>query len=413
MSDRTVAITGIGAVSPHGIGAEALWAGLLAGRATAAPIRSFDARDFRVQFACEVTAAVGDLLPAKLRRQTDRFTQMALVAAAEALAQAGLRDSSEPALRDADPQRVGCIVASGVGGLWEITDQHRRLLQQGPGRVRPYFSIAMPANMAAGQIAIRHGIQGPAQAVMSACASGGDAVGAGLDLIRSGRADVVVTGGAEAAINPLTIAGFSAAGAMSERNADPQGASRPFEVDRDGFVAGEGAGILVLERPAHAAARGVPILARLAGYGATNDAHDATQPAPDGSGAARAMRLAITDANLTADDIDHVNVHGTSTRLNDAAESTALQTVFGAYQPLVTANKSSIGHLLGAAGAVEAVATVRSLLAQRIPPTINLQTPDPDCAVNVVTVPRQADLGAVLSNSFGFGGHNTVLAFLA
>lgn len=413
MSDHNVAITGIGAVSPHGLGAAALWAGLVAGRSAAAPIRSFDASGFPVTFACEVTATVGEGLPAKLRRQTDRFAQMALVAAAEALGQAGLvsHTQDDESLIGVDPQRVGAVVASGVGGLWEMTEQHQRLLNQGPGRVRPYFSIAMPLNMAAGQIAIRHGVQGPVSAVVSACASGGDAIGTGLDLVRSGRADVVIAGGAEAAINPLTMAGFAAAGAMSRRNSDPAGASRPFDVARDGFVAGEGAGIVVLERPAHAAARGASVLAHLVGYGATNDAHDPSRPAPDGNGAARALRQAIHDADLSCQDIDHVNAHATSTRLNDAAESSALTTVFRDHPPAVTANKSSIGHLLGAAGAIEAVATVLSLQAQQIPPTINIETVDPACAVDVVTRPRQARLHAVVSNSFGFGGHNAVLVF--
>lgn len=412
MSDHHVAITGIGAVSPHGLGAETLWHGLMEGRPAAAPIRAFDPDGFKVGFACEVTESLTDPLPRKLVRQTDRFARMALIAAAEALGQACLvGPDGDPRLFGADPDRTGTVVASGVGGLVEITAQHQRLVTGGPGRVRPYFSVAMPVNMAAGQIAIRHGLNGPASAVVSACASAADAIGAGLDLIRSGRADVVVTGGAEAAITPLAMAGFAAAGAMSERNDDPAAASRPFDIDRDGFVAGEGAGILILERPAHADARGASIVAHLAGYGATNDAYDPTRPAPGGGGAARAVRLAIGDAGLHPADIDHVSAHGTSTRLNDPVESAALQAVFGPDVPPVTANKSSIGHLLGAAGAVEAVAAVRSLSTQRVPPTINLERQDPACDIEVVTRATPAAMRSVLSNSFGFGGHNAALVF--
>lgn len=415
MPIEPVAITGIGAVSPHGIGVEALWQGLLEGRSAAAAITSFDATAFGVRFACEVREPLDDLLPRKLVRQTDRFARMALVAAEEALFQAGLLgpDEDVPAMRRlvraVDSDRVACVVASGAGGMTEITEQHARLVAGGPGRVRPYLSIAMPLNMAAGQIALRHGLRGPASAVVSACASGADAIGTALDMIRAGRADVVVTGGAEAAINPLIMAGYDAAGAMSRRNDDPSGASRPFDRGRDGFVAGEGAGILVLERLGHASARGAQILALLAGYGATNDAHDPAQPAPGGEGAVRALRLALADAGLAAGDVDHVNAHGTSTVRNDAAEAAALHTVFGADMPPVTAPKSSIGHLMGAAGAVEAIVAVRTLTGQMIPPTINLADADPDCDVPVVTTPTPTAVGVVASSSFGFGGHNAVL----
>lgn len=431
MQTHQVAVTGLGAVTPHGFGVQALWQGLLAGRSTAAPITAFDAAGFGVRFACEVPPGLVDRLPRKLVRQTDRFAQHALVAAEEALGVAGLLADGDastaaptihapatqltvaPAMRrpvvGVDPDRVATVVASGAGGMTEITQQHARLLQGGPGRVRPYLSIAMPLNMAAGQIALRHGLRGPASAVVSACASGADAIGTALDLIRAGRADIVVTGGAEAAINPLTMAAFDAAGAMSRRNDDPGTASRPFDRDRDGFVAGEGAGILVLERLDHARARGATVLAVLAGYGATDDAHDPTKPSPSGEGAARALRVALADAGLSAGDVDHVNAHGTSTALNDAAESAALHTVFGPDVPPVTAAKSSIGHLMGAAGAAEAVVAVLSLREQIVPPTINLHDQDPACDVPVVTVPTPVALGAVASSSFGFGGHNAVL----
>jgi 3-oxoacyl-[acyl-carrier-protein] synthase II len=409
-----VAITGLGAVSPHGVGADALWEGLLAGRSTAGPIRAFDATDHRVRFACEVPVAVADLLPRRLARQTDRFAHMALLSAEEGMRQAGLLGGGAGELHlveGVDADRVGVVIASGVGGIDELTTQHRRLLEQGPDRVRPYLSIAMPINMAAGQVAIRHGLGGPVSAISSACASSADAIGVALDMIRAGRVDVVLAGGSEAAINPLMMAGFDAAGAMSRRNDDPAGASRPFDVDRDGFVAGEGAAVLVLERTDHARPRGAAVLAHLAGYGATNDAHDPTRPAPGGVGAARALRLAIADAGMVPGDIDHVNAHGTSTALNDGAESAALRAVFAGGTPPVTASKSSIGHLLGAAGAIEAAAVVRSIQAQQIPPTLNLQRQDPACDVPVVTQATRARIDAVVSSSFGFGGHNAVLTF--
>jgi 3-oxoacyl-[acyl-carrier-protein] synthase II len=413
-----VVVTGVGAVTPHGVGVAALWDGLLAGRSAAAPIAAFDAEGYGVRFACEVADDLAAHLPRRLLRQTDRFARMALVATEEALLDAGLlgeaadEDGARRPVTGVDPDRVGAVIASGVGGLWEVVEQHRRLLEQGPDRVRPYLSIAMPANMAAGQVAIRHGLRGPASAVVSACASGADAIGHALDALRLGRADVVVAGGAEAAITPLTMAGFDAAGAMSRRNDDPATASRPFDVDRDGFVAGEGAGVLVLERADHAAARGAAPLAVLAGYGASDDAHDPTRPSPGGEGAVRALRACLADAGLAPDDVLHVNAHGTSTPLNDAAESAALRTVFGDRPLRVTATKSSIGHLLGAAGAVEAVVTARTLVEGVVPPTINLHAQDPACDVDVVVRATPARLRVAVTSSFGFGGHNAVLALV-
>ncbi len=410
MTSSSIVITGLGAVSPHGLGVAALWDGLVQGRSAAGPITAFDASGFGVRFACEVTDPLVDRLPRKLLRQTDRFAQMALVAAEEALVQAGLL-GEEGLLADVDPDRVGAVVGSGVGGIGEMTTQHRRLMQRGPDRVRPYLSIALPINMAGGQIAIRHGLRGPVSGVVSACASGADAIGHAVDMLRAGRVDVVVTGGAEAAIDPLTMAGFDASRAMSRRNTDPAGASRPFDVDRDGFVAGEGAGILVLERESHAVGRGAPVLGRLAGHAASNDAHDPTRPSPGGEGAARALRLALADADLGTRDVAQVNAHGTSTVLNDVAESQALVEVFGTHRPVVTANKSSIGHLLGAAGAVEAIASIMSLRSRTVPPTLNLHRQDPACDVDVATQAVALQDGAVVSSSFGFGGHNAVLVF--
>ena len=420
--DQRVVVTGLGAVTAYGVGVEALFEGLLAGRSTGRRIECFDPSAYAVQIACEIPDFDPFAhLPRKLVRQLDPFAQYALVATAEALAAAGLlAGRNDPgALRlpladGVDATRVSALVASGVGGLQEVTGQQDRLRESGPAKVRPYLAIALPPNMGGGQAAIRHGVKGPCYTVASACASGSDAIGSGLDLIRAGRADVVLAGGAEAPITPITIAGFGNAGALSRNNDDPAGASRPFDVGRDGFVTGEGAGMLVLERASHARARGAPILAELAGYGASNDAHHPTQPAEGGEGAIRALRLALADAELGPDDIDHVNAHGTSTQPNDAAESLALRTVLGSHadQVPVTSTKSAIGHLLGAAGGVEAVATVRAMNEELVPASLNLHEQDPACDVDVVRgEPRKVRIRAALSDSFGFGGHNAVLAF--
>ena len=415
-----VVVTGLGAVTPYGVGVDAFWDGLVAGRPTAGRISRFDPTGFAVEIACEVPDfdPVAHL-PRRVVRQLDPFAQYALVAAEEALAGAGLLAGSSDGgqhvpIDGADPERVGAIVASGTGGIQEMAEQYERLRTVGPDRVRPYTPIALPANMASGQIALRHGLRGPSYAVVSACASAGDAIGTGLDLIRSGRADVVVAGGAEAAVTQLMIAGFAAAGALSRRNDEPERASRPFDVDRDGFVAGEGAGVLVLERADHAAARGAEALARLAGYGISNDAHHVARPAPGGEGAVRALRLALADADAAATDVDHVNAHGTATQTNDVAEATAVRTVFGDHTDriTVTSTKSAVGHLLGAAGGVEAIATVRALGAALVPASQNLDRRDPQCAIDVVHgAARGQHIRMALSNSFGFGGHNAVLVF--
>lgn len=418
-----VVVTGLGAVTPYGVGVDVLWAGLQEGRSTARRITRFDPEEYAAQIACEVP----DFdpyrhLPRKLVRQLDPFAQYALVATGEALLHAGLLEDVEdlskaqhaPLSAGVDGDRAGTIIASGMGGLWEMTDQYERLLRGGPDRVRPYASIALPLNMGTGQAAIRHRLRGPSHSVVSACAAGGDAIGAGLDLIRAGRADVVVAGGAEAAINPLPIAGFAAAGALSRRNADPSAASRPFDADRDGFVAGEGAGIVVLERADHARARGATPLAELAGYGASNDAYHPTQPPEGGEGAARALRAALADAALPARAVSHINAHGTSTPTNDAAEAQAIRGVFGdaADEVPVTSTKSAIGHLLGAAGGVEAVATIMALLDGVVPPSLNLDNQDEACPLNVIHgKAHTTPIDVALSNSFGFGGHNAVLVF--
>lgn len=420
-------VTGVGAVTPYGVGATTFFDGLLSGQSTARRIQRFDPAEYAVQIACEIPDFDPyEHLPRKLVRQLDPFAQYALTAAREALAHAGLiadepqevyaKAASLPLLDSVDPTRVGTLIASGIGGLTEMTQEYEKLLAGGPSKVRPYLAIALPLNMGGGQTAIRHGLQGASFTVASACASGGDAIGTALDLLRSGRADVILAGGAEAAINPLTIAGFGAAGALSRRNDEPERASRPFDIDRDGFVSGEGAGLIVLERAQHAEMRGARVLAELAGYGLSNDAYHPTQPSPEGTGAARAVRLALADAGVEEDEVDHINAHGTSTPPNDAAEARAIRTVFGARtdEIAVTSTKSAIGHLLGAAGGVEAVATVMAINQGLVPPSLNLDHQDPKCDLDVVSGgPRKVSIRAACSNSFGFGGHNAVLVFRA
>lgn len=412
-------ITGLGAVTPYGIGVDAFWEGVLSGRNTGRRVSGFDPTGYNTQIACEMT----DFdplahLPRKLVRQLDPFGQYALIAAEEALLEAKLIEPGDgvhlPLVDGVDPTRVGTIVASGVGGMHEMTSQYQRLLEKGPNQVRPFMAIAMPLNMGGGQVAIRHNLQGPAFSPVSACASGTDALGVALDMLRCGRADVIVAGGAEAAVNPLVLAGFAAAGALSRHNDEPDRATRPFDVDRDGFVIGEGAGLVVLETPEHAEARGATPLARLSGYGLADDAYHTTAPSPEGIGAARAVRLALADGGLTPDDIDHVNAHGTSTPTNDPAEAAALRQVFGdrVSDLAATSTKSAIGHLLGGAGGIEAVATVKAMLESCVPPSQNLDHQDPECDLDVVTgSPRSKSINAAMSESFGFGGHNSVVTF--
>ena len=405
-----VAITGLGAITPFGPGVQAFWDGLLAGRSTAAVVERFADLELPVGFACAVPEfEAGDHLPRKLVRQLDRSAQFGLIAVAEALTDAGLL-GDDGVVAHADPERTSVVMGTGLGSVLALLDEQARLEARGADRVRPYLAVALPPNMTAGQAAIRHVMRGSAAVIATACASGGDAIGYGLDLIRAGRADVVVAGGAEAPISPVTLSSFAAAGALSRRAENPGGASRPFDVDRDGFVLGEGAGVVVLERADHARARGASVHALLAGHAATTDAHHATQPAPGGSGAARAIRLALAAADVAVTEVDHVNAHGTSTPANDAAEATALQAALGehAREVVVTSTKSMIGHLFGAAGGVEAVATVLALRAGVIPPTASTANLGVDLDV-VLDEPRKAGIEVALSNSLGFGGHNAVL----
>jgi 3-oxoacyl-[acyl-carrier-protein] synthase II len=408
---KDVVVTGIGVVSPIGIGTDEFWNGLITGRSGAGPISSFDASELPVRIACEITDFDPDrFISAKEAARTDRFTHLALAAAALAEEEAGLMSSG------VDPDRTGTIIGSGIGGLQTIVTEHDALLAGGPRRVSPFMVPKLMPNGAAGQVAMRFGLHGPSFSVSSACASGAHAIGEAARQIRTGAADVMLAGGSEAAITPLAVAAFARMGALSKRNDDPERASRPFDADRDGFVFGEGAGILVLESAESAAGRGAQVLAVLAGYGASCDASHVTQPDPEGKGAERAMVAALDDARLTAADIGYINAHGTSTSMNDRIETHAIKSALGveAKRIPITSTKSQTGHLLGAAGAVEAAATILVLRNRAIPSTVNLETSDPDCDLDYVSDgPRELTGGAGLSNSFGFGGQNASLVFTA
>ncbi len=408
-SSRRVVITGLGAVTPIGNTVATYWAGLQSGANGVAPITLFDASKHACRFAAEVKDFdPSGVLDPKETKRWDRFCQFGVVAAKEALAQSGLE------ITDANRQRIGVIIGSGVGGLLTMETQAHVLEGKGPGRVSPFTVPMMIPNMATGLAAIALGAQGPSSAVATACAAGSNAIGDAFRLLQQGHADAMVCGGAESAITPLGVAGFASAKALSFRNDDPATASRPFDAERDGFVIGEGAGILVLETLEHAQARGAEILGEVVGYGMTCDAHHITSPIPGGLGGARAMSLALADAGLKADDIDYVNAHGTSTPANDSNETAAIKTTLGerAKAIPVSSTKSMTGHLLGGSGGIEAVAAVLALQNGVVPPTINHQNPDPACDLDVVpNQAREQIISTALSNSFGFGGHNVCLAF--
>ncbi len=409
MTTRRVVVTGVGLVSPLGIGTRATWEGLLAGRSGAGPITRFDAADFSSRIACEVKGF--DPLDYADRRDTrkmDTFIQYALAASLFAAEDAGLETPL------ADPDRVGVIISSGIGGFETIEREHRKLLEKGPRRISPFFVPAMVVNLAAGWVSIRLGAKGPNSAMATACSAGAHAVGEAFRLVRHGQADVMVAGGAEATITPMCIGGFASMKALSTRNDDPERASRPFDRDRDGFVVGEGAGILLLEERERALARGANPYAEVVGYGMSGDAFHITAPAPDGSGAVRVMEAALAEANAAPEDVDAVNAHGTSTPLNDRIETAAIRQVFGEHADrlAVSSTKSMTGHLLGGAGGLEAGISCLTLRHQTLPPTINYETPDPDCDLDIVpNTARPAAVRSVLSNSFGFGGTNVSLLF--
>jgi 3-oxoacyl-[acyl-carrier-protein] synthase II len=404
-----VVVTGIGAVSPVGLDASATWTALISGRSGIGRIELFDPSDQEVTIAAEVKGFDPTVaMDRKEARHNDRFVQFAAAAAREAVEQAGLTiDSGNSA-------EIGVIIGSGIGGIATLSEQLDVLRDKGPRRVSPFLVPMMISDMASGQVSILLGARGPNVCTVSACSSGADAIGYSFEVIRRGDAVAMVTGGAEAAITPIGVAGFAAARALSTRNDDPSTASRPFDADRDGFVLGEGAAILVLESLEHAQQRGAVILAELRGYGMTADAHHITQPAEGGEGGARAMRHALDQAGMCAEEVDYVNAHGTSTPLNDKFETMAIKAVLGehAYRIPVSSIKSMVGHLLGAAGALEACVCVQTIQNGIIPPTINYTTPDPECDLDCTpNAARNAPVKVVLSNSFGFGGHNSSLLF--
>jgi 3-oxoacyl-[acyl-carrier-protein] synthase II len=404
---RRVAVTGLGVVSPVGIGHEAFWTGLTSGRSGVGPVARFDATGFATRIAAEVR----DFDPVsymdrKEARRNDRFVQFAYAATRMAMEHARF------AVTPANAARTGVLIGSGIGGALTWEEQHRVLLERGPGRVSPVFVPMMIVNMAAGVTAILTGAKGPGSCVVTACATGGNAIGDAARIIQRGEADVMLAGGSEAAITPLAMAGFCSMKAMSTRNDDPAGACRPFDATRDGFVMGEGAGVVVLEAFGHAEARGAPILAELIGYGVTTDAYHITQPDPEGDGAFRSMAVAVDDAGIAREEIDYINAHGTSTPYNDRLETLAIRRLFGdhARRLAVSSTKSMTGHLLGAAGGVEFIACVLALQHQVVPPTINYRTPDPDCDLDYVpNAARPGRFRTVMSNAFGFGGHNAIL----
>ena len=408
MTDRVV-VTGIGLVTPVGLNSESTWNSLVEGRSGIDYISLFDAEGYESRIAGEVdefdaTTALGR----KEVKRLDRFSQFACVAAIEALEHANLNMEKE------DADRVGVLIGSGVGGIITITDQHKILLQKGPKRVSPFLVPMMLGDMASGQVSMMIGAKGPNFSTVSACATGADSIGEALEMIRRGRADVVIAGGTEAAVCEIGVAGFNSCMALSTRNEDPQGASRPFDSDRDGFVLGEGAGLLVLESLEHAQQRGANILAEMSGYGASSDAHHVTQPHPEGEGAARAMKWAIEDAGITPDKVDYINAHGTSTPLNDKYETIAMKRMYGdhAYKLAISSTKSMTGHLLGAAGGIEAAFTVLTIKNGIVPPTINIDNPDPDCDLNYIpNTAKKQPVNVAMSNSLGFGGHNASLVF--
>ena len=406
---QRVVVTGLGAVTPIGNTVADYWEGLTSARNGVEAITLFDAAQHACRFAAEVkNFDPSGFIEPKDAKRWDRFCKFGVVAAKQALADSGLTITPDNA------HRIGVSIGSGVGGLLTMETQAHVLKDKAPGRVSPFTVPMMIPNMATGLAAIALGAKGPSSAVATACAAGSNAIGDAFQLLQLGKADAMICGGAESAITPLGVAGFASAKALSFRNDDPAGASRPFDQTRDGFVIGEGSGILVLETLAHAEGRGATILAEIVGYGTTCDAHHITSPTPGGVGGAAAMRLALEDGGIAADSVDYVNAHGTSTPANDSNETAAIKSALGsrAKDIPVSSTKSMTGHLLGGSGGIEAVACVLALRNGVVPPTINYNNPDPECDLDIVpNTARELTLGTVLSNSFGFGGHNVCLAF--
>ncbi|MDF2502418.1 MAG: fabF [Anaerosporomusa subterranea] len=404
---KRVVITGLGAVTPLGIGTDIFWKSLLEGKSGIARITRFDPSDYATQIAGEVKDFdPTNYIDKKEAKRMDRCTQFAITASKMAL------EDSRLDLEQEDLTRIGTIIGTGIGGMDTLHDQYKTLFEKGPGRISPFFVPMMIANMPAGQTSITFGLQGPCTCVVTACATGTNSIGDAFKIIQRGDADVMVAGGTEAAVSPAAVAGFCAMKAMSTRNSEPEKASRPFDKDRDGFIMGEGAGVIVIESLEHAIARGARIYAEIAGYGSNADAFHITAPAPEGAQAAKCMAMALADAGIKPEDVDYINAHGTSTPLNDKNESLAIKSLFGdhAKKLSVSSIKSMTGHLLGAAGGIEAVATALTVLNDIMPPTINYDNPDPELDLDYV--PNQAKekkVRVALSNSFGFGGHNATI----
>ena len=407
--NNRVAVTGIGALTPLGLDASTMWQGLISGKSGVDRITLFDTTQFETKIAGEVKGfEATNYMSPKDARRTDRFAQLAVAASLQALEQSGIKISA------INQDKIGIVIGSGIGGLTTLFEQTKILLEKGVDRVSPFLIPMMMPNIAAAQASIVLGVKGPNLCTTSACSSGSDAIGVAYEIIKRGDAEVMLAGGSETIINPIGVGAFNAMKAISTRNSEPQLASRPFDAERDGFVIGEGAGILILESLASARKRGAKILAEIIGYGASGDAYHITAPLETGEGAAKAIQMALDKAGLKPDEIDYINAHGTSTKLNDKMETKAIKTVFGnyAYKIPVSSTKSMLGHLIGGAGAVEAAICIMVIRNGIIPPTINLTHPDPECDLDYVpNVARQAKVATAMSNSFGFGGHNSVLVF--
>jgi 3-oxoacyl-[acyl-carrier-protein] synthase II len=406
---RRVVVTGMGAITPVGNDVTSTWRALLERKSGAAPITRFDAASFPVRFACEVKNFDPlTYMERKEAKRADQFTQYAVAAATQAMTAAGLAEQN-----GIDPDRIGVIIGSGIGGLKSFEEQHDVYRQRGPGKISPFFIPMFISDIAAGVVSMQFNAKGPNYATVSACATSAHAIGDAFRTIQYGDADVMITGGAEATVTPMAIGGFANMKALSERNDTPETASRPFDATRDGFVMGEGSGMVILEDLDHARARGARIYAEIVGYGATGDAYHLTAPAPNGEGAQRAMKRALKDAGLGPADIQYINAHGTSTPANDLNETLAIKAVFGDVAKMinVSSTKSATGHMLGAAGAVEFVISALAVCEGAIPPTINYETADPECDLDYTpNKPVHREVNVALSNSFGFGGHNTTLA---
>lgn len=409
MAKRRVVVTGMGMVSPLGLDLMSSWKAVIEGKSGVGYITHFDASDYSVRIAAEVKGFdPSNYIELKEVKKMDRFIHFAVAATHMAFEDSMLKITPENA------ERTGIVIGSGMGGLPAIEYYHRILLEKGWKRVSPFFIPMVIVNLAAGQISIRYGIKGPTLAVTTACATGNHSIGEAFRMIQYGDADVIIAGGAEAVITPMAIAGFAVMRALSTRNDEPEKASRPFDLNRDGFVMGEGAGIIILEELEHAIKRGAKIYAELVGYGMSSDAYHITAPAPAGTGGASCMKMALNDAGISPEEVDYINAHGTSTKQGDELETQAIKTVFGehAYKLSVSSTKSMTGHLLGAAGGVEAIFTILSIYEDIVPPTINLDNPDPECDLDYVPYkPRKKQVRYAMSNSFGFGGTNASLLF--